>query len=233
VADDTRPLTDAERRYLNWCRSHRTLGQTGVADLLLASCGGAGCFTFVAYLLLGFVWKKLAPPRWQENTGLIMFVLPIVIWVGVLIYAFTTRRKPQAAVPGPRKEIEQDLAGGVARIHRFRATDILLAYDGDRSNRTYFVRLDDGRILFLASWKPHRYEDKEMSFLPDERGFPSAAFEIAAGPESLFILSVVGTGDYLRPQDEFELGDGPKSSPKLQSGSFVEGPWEEIRKTFG
>jgi hypothetical protein len=235
VADDLRPLTDAERRYLRWCAKHRTIGSSGVADLLLASCGGAGCLTCFAYLILGILWKAAAPASWKESgvIGLLMFVLPIVIWIGVLVYAFTSRRRRPPDAPDPRRQIEQDLSGGVAKIHRFRATAVLLAYDGDRSNRTYFVRLDDGRILFLASWKPPRYEDPEMSFLPDERGFPSAAFEIATGPGSLFILNVVGSGEYLRPQDEFELGDGPESSPRLQSGSFVQGPWEEIRKTYG
>jgi hypothetical protein len=52
---------------------------------------------------------------------------------------------------------------------------------------------------------------KGMSFLPDEKGFPSTEFEIAATPNDLLILDVVGTGEFLRPVDEFELGEDPES----------------------
>jgi hypothetical protein len=242
---ETRSLTEPERRYLEWWAKTGGLpsGPT-VKDNLVIGCTGAGCLTAVLYLVGGLAMKILlalaathvAVHKIQRSEwwGRLLFAVPLVLWIGMLIYLFTRPRK--TAAEDPKKLVQQDLTEGVARIHRFRATEVLLAFADERRERHYFVRLDDGRVLFLGPWRPLGCKTQGLSFVPDEKGFPSATFEIAATPNYLLILDVVGTGDFLRPVDEFELSedaDPGNNRCRLEAGNFVKTPWEEIRKTFG
>ena len=166
--------------------------------------------------------------------GATLLIPPAVLWVGCMIAGYMMRRRPDSTAEA-RKRIQADLAGGVASLHRFRAAEVMLAYRDERRERTYFVRLDDGRVLFLGPWTFWGYTAPPMTCVPDEHGFPSGEFEIAATPNDLLILDVVGRGDYLRPVDEFELGDDPDLSKasRLQSAGFIDVPWEKVKKTFG
>jgi hypothetical protein len=245
MSEETRPFTDAERRYVEWWAKTGGLPAGPTAkDNLLIGCYGAGCLTIVVYGAVAFLLKILmsikathtAAHRFQRHEwmGYAAFVLPIALWIAMLIYLFTRRRKPVPEAEDPKKLIRKDLDGGVAVIHRFRATDVLLAHADERRERHYFVRLDDGRVLFLGPWRPPECKVPGLSFLPDEKGFPSATFEIAATPNYLLILDVVGSGDYLRPSDEFELNeDEDVDRSRLEAGRFVKTPWEDLRKNFG
>jgi hypothetical protein len=246
TSEETRPLTEPERRYLEWWLKNGLISGPRPGDKVVLSCMTSGCFTAVLYFVGALLLKILGsiaatrPAALQfkrsEWKGYGMAAIPIVLWIVMLIYFFTHgRRKPAAEVQDPRKLIQQDLDGGVAQIHRLRATEVMLALEDERRERSYFVRLDDGRILFLGPWKPAGCKTTGMSFLPDEKGFPGTTFEIAATPNYLLILDVVGTGEYLRPVDEFELNEDrdPFDRCRLEAGNFVKVPWEKIRGTFG
>jgi hypothetical protein len=230
--ENTRPLTDAERRYLDWWLKGKKLSLS-LKDRAVGSCFASGCLTLVIYALLAAACKIFGftmGGKW----GATLLIPPAVLWLICLTASFGMKSRPDSTAEA-RKRIQADLAGGVARLHRFRATEVVMAYRDQRRERTYFVRLDDGKILFLAPWKYWGYEDSEMSFVPDGHGFPSGDFEIAATPNDLLILDVVGRGDFLRPADEFELNDDPDLSkpPRLESACFIDVPWEKIRKEFG
>ena len=244
---DTRLLTDPERRYLEWWVRTGGLpgGPTPMGNVFIG-CYGAGCLTILLYGAMALVMKVLlaiaathaAAHAAQRSTwkGPLLVAIPLLLWIGMLIYLFTRKRKMAPGIEDPKKVVQQDLAEGIARIHRFRATDVMLAWADERRDRHYFVRLDDGRVLFLGPWRPMECKVEGMTFLPDEKGFPSATFEIAATPNYLLILDVVGTGDFLRPVDEFELNedeDPGNNRCRLEAGSFVKTPWEDLRKTFG
>jgi len=246
MSEETRPLTEPERRYLEWWIKNARMPGPRAGDKVVLSCMTAGCFTAVIYFVSALLLKILmsiaatrpAAHRFKHSEwkGYGMAAIPVVLWIIMLIYFFVQgRRKPTAEVEDPKKLIQQDLDGGVARIYRFRATEILLAHEDERRERNYFARLEDGRILFLGPWRPTSCKTQGLSFVPDEKGFPSTTFEIAATPHYLLILDVVGTGEYLRPADEFELNEDedPFDRCRLEAGRFVKVPWEEIRKTFG
>lgn len=245
MSEETRPFTDAERRYVEWWARTGGLPSGPTAkDHVLVGCYGAGCLTILAYAAVAVVFKillsiqatHLVARRMQghEGMGYAAFALPLVLWIGMLIYLFTRRRKVAPEAEDPKMLIRRDLDGGVARIHRFRATDVLVAHADEHRERNYFVRLDDGRVLFLGPWRPPGCELQGLTFLPDEKGFPSSTFEIAATPNYLLILEVVGSGDFLRPSDEFEMNEEEDVDRcRLEPGRFVKTPWEEIRKNFG
>src|SRR5262245_4425986 len=97
---DTRPLTDAERRYLEWWAQTGGLpGGPTTRDKVVIGCTGAGCLTILVYGAAALVMKILmaiaathaAAHRVQKSEawGLAAFALPIVMWAGMLIYLFT------------------------------------------------------------------------------------------------------------------------------------------------
>jgi len=229
---ETRPLTDPERRYLEWWLKGRKLSLS-FYERAVGSVFASGCLTLILYALLAAACKIFGftmGGKW----GATLLIPPAVLWVGFMIAGFMMRRRPDSTAEA-RKRIQEDLAGGVARIHRFRAAEVMLAYRNERRERTYFVRLDDGRVLFLGPWTFWGYTDPQMTLVPDEHGFPSGVFEIAATPNDQLILDVVGRGDYLRPSDELELGDDPDLSKasRLESAGFIDVPWEKVRKKYG
>jgi hypothetical protein len=224
---DTRTLTDPERRYLQW-HSIRARGGS-LRELFLGSCFGSGCLS--TPVLLGLlIWglRLSRPPwRWWALAGLGSVG---VIWIIFVIAGVIQRRARAARLTDSLKAMDADLAGGVARLRRYKASALMLAYSAERTERTYFVRLEDGRILFLAPWTPPGCTVKGMEFRPDERGFPSREFEIASGPQSLLLLEVRGNGEPLRPEVEFDLAQGLR---RIRSGDVVDVSWEEIRKAYG
>ena len=229
---ETRPLTAAERRYLEWWLKGRKLSLS-FYERAIGSIFASGCLTLVIYALLAAACKIFGftmGGKW----GATLLIPPAVLWVLFVTASFVLRSRPDSTADS-RKRIQSDLDGGVAHLHRFRATDVMMAYRDERKERTYFVRLDDGRVLFLGPWKFWGYHDPELSFDPDSHGFPSSDFEIAATPNDLLILDVVGRGDFLRPSDEFELGDEPElsNSVRLHSAGFIDVPWEKVKETYG
>jgi len=224
---DSRPLTDPERLYLQW---HTVRARGGsLKEILLGGCFGAGCLS--TPVLLGLlIWglRLSSPPwRWWAIWGLGAFGL---VWVVIVGTGLVQRRARAARSTDSRKAMEIDLAGGIARIRRHKASALMLAYSAQRTERTYFVRLEDQRVLFLAPWTPPGCDVKGMEFRPDERGFPSREFEIATGPESQLLLEVRGAGEPLRPEAEFDMAQGLR---RIRSGDFVQVAWEDVRKTYG
>src|SRR5689334_12847401 len=156
---ETRPLTEPERRYLEWWLRSGLL-KTGPSwkDKIFLSLYTAGCLSFIVYVAAALLLKLLlvitataAAARAFRSSparGMAIFLVPFVLWIGMMFYFFVVRRrKPGTEIPDPEKTVKQDLAEGVARIHRLRATAVMVAHADRRKRRTYFVRLEDDRVL--------------------------------------------------------------------------------------
>ena len=224
---ETRPLTDVERRYLEW-----HLAQESGPDpkqIVIGSCFGAGCLGFPV-VAVGLIAGANARAIRSRPFWLGMAAVAVALWLFFVILGLLQRRTRASQRAEARGKIESDLTAGVAALHRFRASAVILAYGPKRRTRNYFVRLDDGRVLYLGAWTPPACPVKELSGAPDEKGFPSVEFDLATGPESRLMLDVVGRGDFLRPVDEFDLR---KRTPKLIPGELIPTPWAELRATYG
>src|SRR5262245_34443126 len=128
MAEETRPLTEPERRYVEWwLKSGRTKTGPGAMDNVVLSCMTAGCLTAVAFFVIAIVMKVLLSIaatslaarnfRASEWFGRGAVALPLLFWAGMLFYFFIMRRrKPRPDADDPKKLIQQDLAEGVARI---------------------------------------------------------------------------------------------------------------------
>lgn len=227
---ETRPLTDPERRTLEWHVSQ--CKGPGLKHMLGCATYGAGCITVPIGTLVILSLNELeSSDNVKIATALGMYGS---LWVILMIQQWIERIRTAAKSAEQLKAFRNDLEGGVARIHRFRAEDILLGYEPGRVGRCYFVLLENQNIMVLQETKPQGCDVAGMPFSPDERGFPSKDFEICVSPDSGIILLVVGTGEYLRPADEFELGDGELPTPwRFDEIYRVEGSWKDIRKEYG
>jgi hypothetical protein len=227
VDPETRPLTDPERAYFRW---HATRARGGsIKELMLGGCFGAGCLSTPVLLGLLIWGLRLSSPPWRI-WGMGALGTIVVAWIVTVAFGQAQRRTRASRSSDNRMAMDDDLAGGLARIHRYRATALALGYSAQRTERAYFVRLDDGRILYLAPWTPPMCDVAGMAFRPDERGFPSREFEIVRGPQSQLLLEVRGSGEPLVPELEFDLAP---SLRRIRSGDFVNVPWEDLRKTYG
>src|SRR5207248_1910394 len=124
-----------------------------------------------------------------------------------------------------RSTIDADLAGGEAKVERHCATAALRAIMEEHRERAYFMRLEDGRTMFIGFWNPSGIQD-----LPEElKTYPLSEFEIARGPASGIILGVTFVGAPLTASITFDYRQG-LGTPQLNVGDIAPVPWEEIQK---
>lgn len=148
--------------------------------------------------------------------------LPAAAWgsagVAAAVYACTqyVRRRPMQA-----EHALADLAAGTALVTRYAAREAIEIEEREDEGLTYYLLLDDGRILLLSG--QYLYD------LADAGRFPARTFEVVR-TASGHVLGITATGEPLRPSqvraprsDEF----GPKGWPR--DGSVVEGPFDRLR----
>jgi hypothetical protein len=98
--------------------------------------------------------------------------------------------------------------------------------------RCYFVRLEDGRVMFLGYWNPPARDTGAEA--PEVGGFPATEFEIARAPRSGMVLDVTARGSGLEPLRTFMLRREAIEEGLLpESGSVLDTPWEAVETTYG
>src|SRR5688572_22016093 len=106
---ETRPLTDAERRYLEWWLKGKK-PTLSFYERAVGSVFASGCLTLVIYALLAAACKIFGftmGGRW----GATLLIPPVVLWVLFLTAGFALRSRPEST-PEERKRIRSDLEGG-------------------------------------------------------------------------------------------------------------------------
>jgi len=223
-----RPLTDSERSTL---ALHAAFSHS-FGSFLAPSIGRALLTLLAAFLLLG-VPLSLANvdfAAWPAKDLLILGIAGVfAFWVAVAARDYRRRGRELA----PRQEaLRADLEGGSAEIERYRATDAIRAIGPVNRERCYFMRLDDGRVMFVGYWNPP--DDNRGGEGPEMGGFPAAEFEIARGPRSRIVLGVTGTARILTPSDTFTLSRQRVEQGALPDcGAIVAEPWTLIARAFG
>lgn len=142
----------------------------------------------------------------------------------MLRYSVARRQELEA-----RAKIDADLAAGVAAIERHRATDAVRVILEEHRERAYFMRLEDGRAMFIGFWNPPESDNPAgiQDLPPDLETYPFREFEIVRGPVTRILLSVNFAGAPLAVSDTFER------TPPLEVAQIVPVGWEELRKTYG
>lgn len=224
----TRPLTETERSTL---ALHAAFALS-FGSFLAPSMGRALLTLLAGFLLLGvpLAIARVDFASWPAKDLLVLGVATVfAFWTGIAVRDY--RRKSRELAP--RQELlRTDLAGGVAEVEQYRALEAIRAIGPVNRERSYFVRLDDARVMFVGYWNPP--DDESATAGPELGGFPAAAFEIARGPRSRIMLGVVGTGAALAPSQTFTLGRRVLEGGQLpESGTVVDSSWESLVGVFG
>jgi hypothetical protein len=208
--DETlRPLTVEERRILEGLRTS-------------TSGGGPGFGAFLAFLVTLGVLLIASPAAWQVGAR---SLVPVVIALGVAGVVFRRLRR------GGRSQwltlVERDLAGGMARVSEARVTDAIRVEEAEDEGSSYYLQLDDSRVLFLTG--QYLYEVEE------DRSFPNTRVTVLRAPATRVVLGVSCEGSAFAPSgtlppfatDEYDQGRVP------EDGAVLELDFTSLRRRAG
>lgn len=214
-----RPFTPEERRVL--ADVLRDIGRPGEWGLgLLAS--------LALTLLIGVPVVAAGTTFLRWSRGVIPLVLLAVFAVVMTAWALMMRRRPDGG-----SAIKADLDAGVADVERHEATDALRVVMEEHRERGYFMKLKDGRVLFVGFWSPSPDDNpaKITHLPPDLPAYPCERFEIVRAPRSRILVAVRFLGATLPGVKTLEHAGDPETDP--QSGEIVATAWEDLPKRTG
>lgn len=169
-----RPLSTTERRLLEQLAS-ASAEWTG--DLL--SGGLVFALVFIATQVIG---RLFSLPRAQIGR-LGAFV---AIALAVLLVAYMRRRHADAR---GRAAYSRDLAAGMAEEATFDIVDAIRVEEFEDEGSQYFLKLADGRVLFLAG--QYLYEHEQAGT------FPCRRIRTTRAPNSRLLIDLACEGPYL------------------------------------
>ncbi len=169
-----RQLTEKEKADL------RAYAPSGFTALWPPLASGAFFFLLLAIpiLLLGKYWEASRP--FQP----VLFGAAAV-WVLFQMVRFYRDERSRS------RDLWDDIRRGEAEVRQYSAVEAIRVDEAEDEGTGFFLRLSDGRILFLCG--QHFYE------LENQRRFPSDRFEFAVAPTSKWPLGFECSGNYLPP----------------------------------
>jgi membrane protein implicated in regulation of membrane protease activity len=193
-----RPLEPEERRILERLSTTRPQG-------------GARFGAFLAFLITLGVLLIVSPASWQVGAR---SLLPVPVALAVAWVVFRRLRRGERD-SGWLERIERDLAGGQASVTRARVTDAVNVEELEDEGSSYYLRLDDGRVLFLSG--QYLYDVEE------EGRFPSAVVSVVRAPATRIVFDVTCEGAPIQPSSrrppftdaEYEGGRVPEDGAVL------------------
>jgi hypothetical protein len=200
-------------------------------DIGVGSFGAVGCLGALLTLTVAGALRAFSVER--EPGGFIVVMIGLAIVIG----AISTTMRYKVALRLARKrhvELASDLEGGVAALERHSVTAALRAIMEEHCERAYFLRVEDGRALFVGYWNPAEDDNPAgiTTMDPDLPTYPMTEIEIARAPNSGLILDVTFSGKPLAVETTFVHRQG-MNTPSLNVGEFSPVPWEQIRQTYG
>jgi len=223
----TRPLTAQERDLL----AARAADPRSLASFVAVSWGMAVGTLFAAFLVLAvpLALAGVDLGAWPaKDLALAGVAAVFVFWTAI---AARNHRRHRARREPLEAALRADLTGGVAEVERYAAVEAIRATAPAHGERAYFVRLADGRVLFVGYWNPPQGSAADA---PEAGGFPSTVFELARGPVSRLVLGAAACGQPLAPVRAFELRRHAIDGDRLPgAGEWVETPWRDIPATYG
>lgn len=192
----SRPLTVEERRALARLSSPgAAMGNVLVstAFVFLLVFGGS---TAIARVFFG-------PPQGERLAWLAGLAGAVALWSLMAML-----RGPARILSAERERLARDLAGGQASVTTYEAVDALRVEELEDEGSAYYLKLADGRVLFLSG--QYLYDDEE------EGTFPCRRFTLERAPESRLLLGLIPAGPPLPPS-----GSLPAFTPEQHRAGLV------------
>jgi hypothetical protein len=156
-------------------------------------------------------------------------ILAFSIGVGVYMY-----RSRQTLVSLPRTAKREDAANTVAEIFAFSAVAAIRVKEFEDEGSHYFLRLADGRILFLSGQYLYEYENADEEDEESAPRFPCTQFDVVRHSARGYVMELVCRGTYLETEQVLE----PFSKRHFEQGNvpedmtYVDVAWNEIASTY-
>jgi hypothetical protein len=158
---------------------------------------------------------------WPWDRGLPSLV-PIVIGLTAAFLVFRRLREFQVRSE-PTRALSSALHEDQAQVTTYEAVDAILVEEAEDEGSQYFLKLRDGRILFIAG--QYLYESEE------EARFPNTKFQTVKTPRSGHLLAFHCLGTHLPPSSRrraFEPADY-RAGRVPEDGAVWEGDFEALR----
>ena len=199
-----RPLTSEERQALIAKAENPVTLASALLMAALCSAISIGILYVVDHVL-GFL--SLYFP--------VLFSIIIVAWLVYSIRSYLILCRSSSLT-----SYQDDLAGGVVEVTRFYAIKAIRVEELEDEGGGYFLHLEDGRTLFLRG--QHLFD------LEENKKFPCSEFEVARGPKSGAILSLVCCGSYFPSQKIIAPFRQPDLKDVPTDGDIVAVSWEKF-----
>ncbi len=218
----TRPLSENERR---------SIARFASSDSLIAFAWFPTLFAFVITFAIGVGIERALGIycTWGTTWPTIIGAIAGVSFAYYLHNATKSFRDKQ------REAHAKDLAAGTAVCTTFDVVDALRVEEFEDEGSTYYLKLADGRVLFMQGQYLYEYEegiDEDDGGKPVPAKFPAERFTVERTAASGTILDVTGFGRAIPvsgalpafTQDQFRNGDVP------QDGDILTIDFETLRR---
>jgi hypothetical protein len=197
----------------------------------------AGLFVFVGLLVAGLAPVYLFGDRFPPYMWIVFIVLgpPYILLLGAAaLFLFSSRLHaphPFESAEAWRRRLEEH---DMIVEECFRATRAFAVEELDDEGSTYFMELEDGRVLFLTGQYLYDYEpiedDPEFN---QPRSFPCTEFTVRRHREAGYVVELVCTGEPFEPEltvapfwkEVFRKGGVPNDGEIIANRSY-----EELKK---
>jgi hypothetical protein len=174
-----RPLSAQERRDLARLSSNK---DALTNDIVSTAC--AFMLVFGAGTLL--VRCVSGPPEGATLAVVAAVAAGLALWALV-----TVKRRSGSFLARERALLAQDLAGGHALATTYTVVDALRVEEAEDEGSSYYLRLADGRVLYLSGQYLYEYEEGGA--------FPCTRFTVVRAPASGMFLEMLALGPPLAP----------------------------------
>ena len=207
-----RPLTADETRDLRRLCSRKDELTNDVVSTLFVFMLVFGVGTLLVRWISG-------PPGGATLAVLAAIAASLALWALV-----TVRRGIGRVLAQARSQYARDLAAGQAECSTYEVVDALRVEEAEDEGSAYYLKLADGRVLFLAGQYLYEYEageDEDEKSTPAR--FPCRRFTLARAPESRLFFDLTDLGAPFPPSgtlpafttDEHRAGSVPRDGAVL------------------
>ena len=179
----TRPLREDERRSIVNLATPGSMLSVGLIPTL---------FVFIVTFAVG-IWIERALGLY----GALGLTWPAMIAaVAAMGFGHYLYRKTEPLISKEREAHALDLAAGTAVCSTFEAVDALRVEELEDEGSAYYLKLSDGRVLFLQGQYLYQYEGRgeDEDGKPAQANFPSNRFTVERTAGSHMVLDMIDFG---------------------------------------